>query len=147
MNRHVLALLFLVLPSLAAADWRSDADARIERLRKGDFTVEVRDAAGAPIGGATVSYQLKRHAFLFGTAIAYAPFADQGEDGRQYRQFILDHFSALVCENEMKWYSTEVERGHEDYAQADALLAFAAQNGLRMRGHCLFWEKQKYAMP
>ena len=147
MNRHVLTLLFLASPSVAAADWRNDADDRIEHLRKGDFTVEVRDAAGAPIGGAMVAYQLRHHAFLFGTAIAYAPFADQGENGRLYRQFILDHFSALVCENEMKWYSTEVEHGHEDYAPADALLAFAADNGLRMRGHCLYWEKQKYAMP
>lgn len=147
MKRHVLALLLPALPSLAAADWRSDADARIEHLRKGDFTVEVRDAAGAPVSGATVAYQLKHHAFLFGTAIAYAPFADQGVDGRHYRQFILDHFSALVCENEMKWYATEIARGHEDYAQADALLAFAAENGLQMRGHCLFWAKQKYAMP
>jgi GH35 family endo-1,4-beta-xylanase len=147
MKPRVLALLILALPSLAAADWRSDADARIEHLRKGDFTIEVRDATGAPVSGAAVVYQLKHHAFLFGTAVAYAPFADQGEDGRQYRQFILDHFSGLVCENEMKWYSNEVERGHEDYAQADALLAFAAQNGLQMRGHCLFWEKQKYAMP
>ena len=137
----------LALPPLAAADWRSDADARIELLRKGNFTVEVRDAAGAPVSGAAVAYQLKHHAFLFGTAIAYAPFADQGEDGRHYRQFILDHFSTLVCENEMKWYANEVERGHEDYAQADALLAFAARNGLRMRGHCLFWEKREFATP
>ena len=147
MKPRVLALLILALPSLAAADWRSDADARIELLRKGNFTVEVRNAAGAPVSGATVAYQLKHHAFLFGTAIAYAPFADQGEDGRHYRQFILDHFSALVCENEMKWYANEVERGHEDYAQADALLAFAAQNGLQMRGHCLFWDKEEFAMP
>ena len=147
MKRHVLAPLILALPSFAAADWRSDADTRIEHLRKGDFAIELRDAAGAPVKGAAVAYQLKHHAFLFGTAIAYAPFADQGEDGRHYRQFILENFSALVCENEMKWYFTEAERRHEDYAPADALLAFAAQNGLQMRGHCLFWEKQKYAMP
>ena len=56
---------------------------------------------------ARVEYRLKRHGFLFGTAIAHAPFADNGEDGRHYRQFILDHFNALVSENEMKWYATD----------------------------------------
>jgi hypothetical protein len=130
------------------ADWRSEADRRIERLRKGDLVVEVRRGHdGAPLKDARVEYRLKRRSFLFGTAIAHAPFADTGDDGLRYRQFILDHFSALVCENEMKWYATEVERGREDYARADALLAFADQNGLAMRGHCLFWELEKHVQP
>ena len=127
--------------------WRTEADARIERLRKGDFVVEVRGPDGAPVEHARISYRLKRHAFLFGTAIAYAPFADAGEAGRQYRQFILDHMSGLVCENEMKWYATEAERGREDFAPGDALLAFAEQNGLAMRGHCIFWEKHEWVQP
>jgi GH35 family endo-1,4-beta-xylanase len=129
------------------ADWRSEADSRIERLRKGDLVVEVRGHDGAPLKDARVAYRLKRHSFLFGTAVAHAPFADTGDNGRHYRQFILDHFSALVCENEMKWYATEVERGCEDYAPADALLAFAEQNGLAMRGHCLFWEQEGWVQP
>ena len=128
----------------SGADWRSAADSRIERLRKGDFTVEVRGRDGAPLKGTRVEYRLTRHSFLFGAAIAYAPFADAGDSGRAYRQFILDHLNALVCENEMKWYATEVERGREDYSQADALLGFAEQNGFAMRGHCLFWDKEEF---
>ncbi len=124
--------------------WLSEADSRIEHLRKGDLVVEVRGHDGAPLEGARVEYRLKRHSFLFGTAIAHAPFADAGDDGRHYRRFILDHLNALVCENEMKWYATEVERDGEDYAQADALLAFAEQNGFAMRGHCLFWDKVEF---
>ncbi|MFZ0959580.1 MAG: endo-1,4-beta-xylanase [Terriglobia bacterium] len=129
------------------AEWRSEADSRIERLRKGDLAVEVRDRNGAPLKDARLEYHLKRHSFLFGTAIAYTPFADSGDYGRHYRQFILDHFNTLVCENEMKWYATEAERGHVDYAPADALLAFADQNGLAMRGHCLFWELERHVQP
>jgi endo-1,4-beta-xylanase len=131
-------------PSNDGAGWRSEADSRIERLRKGDLAVELRGRDGAPLKGARVEYRLKRHGFLFGTAIAHAPFADSGDAGRHYRQFILDHFNALVCENEMKWYATEAERGREDYAPADALLAFAERNGLAMRGHCLFWDKADF---
>jgi GH35 family endo-1,4-beta-xylanase len=143
MKRLFRSLSSLFVPN-RGADWRSEADRRIERLRKGDLVVEVRGHDGAPLKDARVEYRLKRHSFLFGTAIAYAPFADPGDAGQQYRRFILDHFSGLVCENEMKWYATEVERGREDYAPADALLSFAEQNDLMMRGHCLFWEKEEW---
>jgi endo-1,4-beta-xylanase len=143
-ERIALLTLLFAVPSLCLADWRSDADARIEHLRKGDFSLSITDSAGANIKGARVKYRLIHHAFLFGTAIAYAPFSDPGPDGQAYRRFILDNFSGLVCENEMKWYANEAERGHVDYSQADALLAFAKANGLQMRGHNLFWEKEKY---
>jgi endo-1,4-beta-xylanase len=143
----LLLLLCSFIATAHAADWRAEADARIERLRKGDFTVTVRDAAGAPLPGVELSYRLTRHAFLFGTAISYAPFSDQGRDGRAYRQFILDNLSGLVCENEMKWYRTERTHHTFNYEPADALLRFATQNGLQMRGHTLFWEQERYAMP
>ncbi len=147
MRACLRTILVLALPLFARADWRTEADARIENLRKGDFTVEIRDQTGAPLRIKQATYRLKHHEFLFGMAIASAPFADQGEDGRHYRQFILDNFNALVCENEMKWYDDEATRGREDYSRADALLAFAKENGLVMRGHNLFWEKQQFAMP
>ena len=127
------------------SDWRAEAEHRIERLRKGDLTVEVRGRDGACVKNARVEYRLEHHAFRFGTAIAFAPFADAGEAGQHYRRFILEHLNCLVCENEMKWYANEAERGCEDYAAADALLAFAEQNDLAMRGHCLFWEKEEHA--
>ncbi len=131
----------------ARADWRADCDTRIEKIRKGDFALLIADASGRPLAGAQVEFGLKRHAFLFGTAIAHAPFADQTAKGAAYRRFILDHFSALVCENEMKWYFTEAKRDQLNYGPADALLAFAEENHLRMRGHCIFWEKAEFAQP
>jgi GH35 family endo-1,4-beta-xylanase len=143
MKRLLRPLATLLAPKRGSA-WRAEAEGRIERLRKGDLAVEVRGRDGAPVPNARVEYRLKHHAFLFGTAIAYAPFADAGEAGQHYRRFMLEHFNSLVCENEMKWYATEAERGREDYAPADALLAFAEQNALAMRGHCLFWEKQEF---
>ena len=143
----VLLVAACLLAATVHADWRSDANARIERIRKGDFSLELLNAQGAPVQHARVSYHLLRHEFLFGDAIAYAPFTEQDALGKAYRKFILDNLSGLVCENEMKWYSDEVNQGHEDYAQADALVAFAQEHHLMMRGHCLFWEKEKFAMP
>ncbi|OIR06476.1 endo-1,4-beta-xylanase Z precursor [mine drainage metagenome] len=147
MKSSLILLLACTVCATLRADWRSDADARIDKIRKGNFAVEVLDAQGAPVRGATVSYHLLRHEFLFGTAIAYAPYTEKDALGTAYRKFILDNLNGLVCENEMKWYSDEVKEGHEDYSQADALVAFAQKHHLMMRGHCLFWEKQKFAMP
>ncbi len=132
------------LAAAAHADWRADSDAHIERTRKADFALRIADAAGRPLPGAKVEYSLARHDFLFGTAIAYKPFTDQTAKGAAYRRFILENFSALVCENEMKGYYTDPEQGKNNYAPADALLAFAEKHNLRMRGHCLFWEKAEH---
>jgi len=133
-----------LISATGRADWRADSDARIEKIRKGDLALQIADPDGRPLAGAQVEFNLKRHDFLFGTAIAYAPFSDPTPKGEAYRRFILDHFSALVCENEMKWYYTEPLQDQLNYASADALLAFAERNNLRMRGHCLYWEKTKY---
>ena len=49
------------------AAWRKDAEARIEKIRKGDLKVVVVDAAGKPVPGAQVSVELTRHAYKFAT--------------------------------------------------------------------------------
>jgi GH35 family endo-1,4-beta-xylanase len=144
MKKITLLSLLIAMPATLFADWKSDADARIEKLRKGDFSIYVRHADSSAVEGATVDYRLKHHEFLFGTAIAHRPFSDDGEYGNVYRQFILDNFSGLVCENEMKWYYAEEFRGELNYGPGDALLRFAEDNDLKMRGHCLFWAKPKY---
>ena len=51
----------------ADAPWRKEALARIEKIRKGDLTVHVTDAAGKPIADAKVKVEMKRHAYGFGT--------------------------------------------------------------------------------
>lgn len=40
----------------------------------------------------------------------------------------------------MKWYSTERTQGQEDYSVADAMMDFAKQHNIAVRGHNLLWE-------
>ena len=47
----------------------------------------------------------------------------------------------------MKWYSTEKEQGAVTYQQADELIAFSQTHGIPVRGHCLFWSKDKFNEP
>ncbi|MFL5307782.1 MAG: endo-1,4-beta-xylanase [Polyangia bacterium] len=58
------------------------------------------------------------------------------------RALLSRQFDSLSPENEMKWASVEPLRGVFAFAAGDRLVAFAAQNGMRMRGHTLVWHQQ-----
>ena len=130
----------------AAADWRAEADRSIERIRKGDAAVRVVNAAGQPVAGARVSADLVRHAFWFGTALnagMFRPEADP-DDAQRYKEIARSHFNAAVHENSLKWYHTQRGGRDPDFSDADRVLQWCQANGLRMRGHCIFWGKYKY---
>ncbi|GJM69689.1 hypothetical protein HMSSN036_19050 [Paenibacillus macerans] len=50
----------------------------------------------------------------------------------------------MTFENESKWLWNESSPGNVSYREADQLLEFAAQNGLKVRGHNLFWEAEQF---
>ncbi len=58
------------------------------------------------------------------------------------RALIATHFDSLTAENEMKWGASEPRPGEFSFAAGDNLVAFAAENGMRVRGHTLVWHSQ-----
>lgn len=138
-----LAVVLGVSGEAFAADWRDEANARIEQLRKGDLAVRLVTHEGIPLAGASVAVQQTRSHFHFGVAVTGNPLSE-APDERRYFKFITDHFSGIVCENAMKWYATEKLSGQIDNEPADLLLRWAEINGLAVRGHCLFWAKPKF---
>ena len=63
-------------------------------------------------------------------------------DNASLRSLVATHFDSLTAENEMKWGATERQPGAFSFAAGDKLVAFAAENGMRMRGHTLVWHQQ-----
>ena len=124
----------------AAAAWRAPAAARIEQLRKGDFTLRVVDAAGRPIAGAAVSVAMLRHAFPFGTALRMAMIVQDSADNRLYRQKAVALFNAATTENELKWGPWIGEWG-ATFGPAQTLvgLRWLANRGVQLRGHVFVW--------
>lgn len=59
-----------------------------------------------------------------------------------YAETVATQFSQLTPENEMKWETLEPEPGVFDFSRADAIVAFARDNGLTVRGHTLVWHSQ-----
>ncbi len=116
------------------APWRVAALERIERLRKGDLTVSVRDAADKPVAGVEVHAVLQRHEFGFGTCVS--PFLlASGPNADRYRKTIKELFNCAVIENDLKWQ--QISRN--GYGTGDALVGWLRENGLDVRGHCLIW--------
>ena len=60
----------------------------------------------------------------------------------QVSALVAREFDSLTPENEMKWEAIEPQPGAFRFDAGDRLVAFAAQNGMRMRGHTLVWHSQ-----
>jgi len=73
-----------------------------------------------------------------GAAVSAARLTD--EPG--YAETVAAQFNQITCENEMKWEAIEPEPGVFDFTRADAIVAFARDNGMQVRGHTLVWHSQ-----
>lgn len=50
-------------------------------------------------------------------------------------------FTSVTVENSLKWRPLAPSAGSYDFSRADAVVGWAEQNGLRVRGHTLFWDR------
>lgn len=55
---------------------------------------------------------------------------------------IYYNFNMVVAEDDMKFDAIEPNRNGFNFGYADALVAFAEQHGMKVRGHTLCWHKQ-----
>jgi len=124
--------------SNADAPWRAAAAERIEKLRKGDLAVVVKDAAGKPIEGAAVKVRQARHAFGFGSAIASDRLLAESPDGEKYRDTVKRLFNKIVFENDLKWGDWAWENP-ANRPKVPKALDWLDRQHIEARGHCLVW--------
>lgn len=74
-----------------------------------------------------------------GAGIFVGAAANDFEIGTPVGDLLAREFASLTPENQMKWSALEPSRGVFDFGPADALVAFAESNGMRVRGHTLAW--------
>lgn len=125
------------------AQWRKDALARIEKVRKGDLDIYVTDAGGAPVGGAEVHAVLRKHAFGFGTCVDADLILGTTPNAQRYRQTILELFNRAVFENEMKWQAT----WNGVPPDVDRALQWLREHNIQVRGHNLVWPSWQWLPP
>jgi len=126
----------------ADAAWRAAALTRIDRIRKGDLTIEVVDANGQPVPDAEVTVAMQRHAFGFGSAINPVAFADGDEDYERYLRVFEQHFNKAATEGGLRWqhfFRPTPDQQKKIWARTDAMLDWLEARNIRVHAHYLMW--------
>ncbi len=126
--------------------YKDATDKAIDSLRKSDCeisfkfnNIEVADT------GFSVTAKLIRHHFGFGGAVCWdSGFVKVGKE--KYGAAVKDYFEWCTPENEMKWYYNDTTGGIPcapgDYRDGDSIVQWCLSNGLKVRGHNLFWNER-----
>jgi len=109
------------------------ADERAATLRSRPLRLWI----GRP--GAEVTVTQTRHGFTFGFPMDFRDFQTAPGDLAFYTGIARDHTSLMVAETALKWRLTEPSPGVFSFALADQEMAYAAQQGFRVKGHTLLW--------
>jgi endo-1,4-beta-xylanase len=147
----LLIVTILILPECFAQEdisaklTKAAIDARISEVRMGDIIVKTKP-------GVDVNIQQVRHEFLFGTAIpnqlvGNSMFSISAENREMFLKVLSENFNYAVHENALKWYDCERKINVVDYSVADRIWELCNEQNITMRGHCIFWAKDKYIMP
>ncbi|GGQ04584.1 endo-1,4-beta-xylanase [Streptosporangium pseudovulgare] len=91
---------------------------------------------------AHASQPLRAHAEARGKFIGTAVATTQLANESSYRTIAATEFDQITAENAMKWESTEPSPNQFTFSGADAVVAFAEQNGQQVHGHTLVWHSQ-----
>ena len=75
----------------------------------------------------------------FTIGVAVSP---QGLKRTDESQLIIHHFGSMTPENAMKMGPVHPRENEYYWRDADSIIAFARQNNLKVRGHCLCWHNQ-----
>ncbi|WP_265445301.1 endo-1,4-beta-xylanase [Acetivibrio straminisolvens] len=123
----------------SSATWKEEANARIEQIRKRDAKIKIVDSNNKPVSGVSLDVRQVKHDFGFGSAITMNAMHDS-----RYTEFFKNNYEWAVFENEAKWYSNESSQGNVSYYNADRLYEWCAENDIKVRGHCIFWEPDQW---
>jgi endo-1,4-beta-xylanase len=100
------------------------------RLLAGAFAAGL---AAAPAGALT----LREAAAIAGIHVGVATGPVELATGLD--TLVAAEFDSVTPENDMKWSELSPAPGSYDFTRADALVAFAEANAMRVRGHTLVW--------
>jgi GH35 family endo-1,4-beta-xylanase len=124
------------------ADWRTEADQRIDKIRKSDLEITVIGADGNPVVDASVRVHQQAHAFDFGTAATADMIAGDHEQKAKYREVLLKHFNVATIENGLKWKYWD--KYPDNRRQTLEAIDWLNENGVAVRGHVMVWPGHRY---
>jgi endo-1,4-beta-xylanase len=122
------------------AAWRAPAQARIEKIRKADIAITVRDVSGNPIPAAQIQVEMQRHAFPFGSFVGHDVNA-KGDDAQKLRDVFPKLFNTATSPlywSDWGWQQPAWR------AQYIASMKYLADNNIPWRGHPLIYPAESF---
>ncbi|HKO90325.1 MAG TPA: endo-1,4-beta-xylanase [Polyangiaceae bacterium] len=123
----------LILCWASACTPRPDAGAP-EVPREAAPSSAAESPSRPPAGGVSLA---EKYAQYFSIGAAVDPGSYQTHSALLER-----HFNSITTENEMKFESLQKTEGKFDYSTADAMVGYARNHGMKVRGHALVWHRQ-----
>ncbi len=119
--------------------WREEALKRIEKHRVRDINVNVKDANGNPVPGATVNADMTRSEFHFGTMSQIKAQTNSIQLGPTQEEIMLKHFNSVSEGNHFKATAIHEAAGYPlgDNFEAARMMKLVADNNLYTRCHTL----------
>lgn len=117
------------------APWRKEAEARIDRIRKGRLTIKVVDPAGKPVPSARVDVKQKRLGFEIGSFIE-EPLLEKSADGDRYRAVFSELFNKVTVPMywaDWGWASLEKRKQYLEYCD------YFQRKGVPIKGHLIIY--------
>jgi len=115
------------------APWRAEAAASIEKERKAQFTIVVRNYKGKVVPWTEVRIRQLQHSYGFGVAVDSMQLLAESEDGDTFRWHLMDSFNQAELNTKLDWGGSPQERETSlDAAQ------WLLDNDLQARSHALF---------
>lgn len=134
------------------AQWRTDANRRIEKERKGDINVTVKCRNGDTVHGADVKVEMLEHEFNFASAAGIVKNSKTGKwssalfSERKYAEMTKKYFNSMGTEgafHRSSAYNTgDTELNDPKYAFNQRIIDWAENNNIDriFRGHALMWD-------
>ena len=134
-----------------SAEWRKQANERIEKIRKGTFQLTIRDKNNKTLSNIPVSLKMRRHAFGFGCYADDAPLLRTDKDGQIFREHFLSLFNRAIVP--MFWgpgNATNKRYGWENpfsRNRYEKIAQWCAEHNLDVQAHVLTWPSSMYVPP
>ncbi|CAL1542280.1 unnamed protein product [Lymnaea stagnalis] len=121
---------------VVSADWKADANARIEATRKSNIHFNFHLDSNYSPSDVKVRIEHTKHLFGFGSLVR----ADYmiGTSQQKYKDIVAYMFNWAVLQD-YKWPFDKGTQQHPDFSRAVAATDELKRLGLNVRGHCMFW--------
>jgi hypothetical protein len=143
------------------AEWRKEALARIEKIRKAPIKVRVLNSKGAPLRDAEIKVEMKKHAFIWGTSAAIGMFPGQNvkpwnadfqrtagaseKDKEKFREILARYFNATTQGTTWSaWSGADARFTKEDIL---AGMKWFHENGLIVKNVQVVYPSPEFAAP